>query len=159
MPAKTAPADPHPDTFAIAIAGAGVLITALVLQAFDQSIFLAPFAAGAAVIGALPMSPISQPRCIIGGNVIGAGVGLLLGTALSSGALGPAIAAIAAMFVMYVSRTLHPPALATAILAYQHADQPWESLGAISLAAVVTVTCATLMLRLHGTREYPARWL
>jgi CBS-domain-containing membrane protein len=154
--ARSPQADPDP--YAIAIAGAGVLITALVLDAFDQAIFLAPFATAAVVIGVLPMSDIAQPRSIVGGSIAGAAVGLLLGTAFTSAAIGPAIAAVAAMLVMYGTRTLHPPALATAILAYQHADQPWDSFAAITLAAVVTVVCATVMLRLHHERAYPARW-
>lgn len=146
----------HPDPYAIAIAGIGVLLTALVLEAFDQVIFLAPFAASATVIYALPDSPLAQPRSIVGGNLIGVAVGLTLGAVFVSVAVGPAIAAALAVLLMAATRTLHPPAVATAILAYQHSGQPVDTLTAVAVAAIVTVTCAVVLIRLAHRRAYPA---
>ena len=108
------------------LAGLGVLLLLLVLDAVTQTVLIASLGASAFIAFAVPRSLHSDPRHLVGGYV----VGLISGVAMSSlysllslqgswdhaimivfGALAISIA----MFTMVVTRTEHPPAAALAL--------------------------------------------
>lgn len=108
------------------LAGIGVLILLLVLDAVTQTVLIASLGASAFIAFAVPRSLHSGPRHLIGGYVIG----MIAGAAMSSlyllfslqGAWGHAVLIIfgalaisLAMFAMVVTRTEHPPAAALAL--------------------------------------------
>lgn len=108
------------------LAGVGVLILLLVLDAVTQTVLIASLGASAFIAFAVPRSLHSGPRHLIGGYV----VGIISGVAMSSvyslftlhGAWDHAVMIIFgalaisfAMFAMVVTRTEHPPAAALAL--------------------------------------------
>jgi len=108
------------------LAGFVVFILLLVLDAVTQTVLIAALGASAFIAFAVPRSPHSGPRHMIGGYVVGIFAGSLMATlkamiGASAGAdhavmvIFGAIAISLAMFTMVVTRTEHPPAAALAL--------------------------------------------
>lgn len=108
------------------LAGLGVLLLLLVLDAVTQTVLIASLGASAFIAFAVPRSLHSDPRHMVGGYV----VGILSGVAMASvyalftlqGSWDQAIMIVfgalaisMAMFIMVVTRTEHPPAAALAL--------------------------------------------
>lgn len=81
---------------------------------------VAPLGASAVLVFAVPASPLAQPWSVIGGSILSALIGLVAGTwighHLGLPILGAAAAVGCAMAVMSVTRSLHPPGGACALL-------------------------------------------
>ena len=108
------------------LAGLVVLVLLLVLDAVTQTVLIAALGASAFIAFAVPRSPHSGPRSMIGGYVVGIVAGSSLSVlntliGVSAGAdhavmvIFGAIAISLAMFTMVVTRTEHPPAAALAL--------------------------------------------
>jgi CBS-domain-containing membrane protein len=109
------------------LAGFVVLLLLLILDAVTQTVLIAALGASAFIAFAVPRSPHSGPRSMIGGYAIGIVAGCLMATLESAMNVQGAAAAHAvmvvfgamaislAMFTMVVTRTEHPPAAALAL--------------------------------------------
>ncbi len=108
------------------LAGLVVLVLLLVLDAVTQTVLIAALGASVFIAFAVPRSPHSGPRHMIGGYVAGIFAGSLMATLktfidVSANAdhavmvIFGAIAISLAMFTMVVTRTEHPPAAALAL--------------------------------------------
>jgi CBS-domain-containing membrane protein len=108
------------------LAGLGVLLLLLILDAVTQTVLIASLGASAFIAFAVPRSLHSDPRHLVGGYVIG----LIAGVAMSSlyglfslqGAWDHAVMIVfgalaisLTMFAMVVARAEHPPAAALAL--------------------------------------------
>ena len=113
-------------TMQCGLAGLVVLVLLLVLDAVTQTVLIAALGASAFIAFAVPRSPHSGPRHMIGGYVAGIFAGSLMATLktfidVSANAdhavmvIFGAIAISLAMFTMVVTRTEHPPAAALAL--------------------------------------------
>jgi CBS-domain-containing membrane protein len=86
----------------------------------DKVFLIGSFGASAVLVYAAANSPLAQPRNVVGGHLLGALVGVT--TARLIGApellwLGAALAVSCSIVAMIVTKTLHPPGGATALLA------------------------------------------
>jgi CBS-domain-containing membrane protein len=108
------------------LAGVVVLVLLLVLDAVTQTVLIAALGASAFIAFAVPRSPHSSPRHMIGGYLVGIIAGSLMATLKATIDISPgidhaimvifgAIAISLAMFTMVVTRTEHPPAAALAL--------------------------------------------
>jgi CBS-domain-containing membrane protein len=109
------------------LAGFVVLVLLLILDAVTQTVLIAALGASAFIAFAVPRSPHSGPRSMIGGYAIGMVAGCLMATlesAMNVQGVGAAHAVMVvfgamaisfAMFAMVVTRTEHPPAAALAL--------------------------------------------
>jgi len=108
------------------LAGLVVLVLLLVLDAVTQTVLIAALGASTFIAFAVPRSPHSGPRHMIGGYVAGMFAGALMATLKTMIDVSPsadhavmvvfgAIAISLAMFTMVVTRTEHPPAAALAL--------------------------------------------
>lgn len=99
----------------IAVSGAAGL---LVLGPGAPSLpwLVAPAGASAVLIFAVPASPLAQPWSVIGGNVISAAIGILVGHAIGGPLLAGSVAVGLAIAAMSMGRCLHPPGGACALL-------------------------------------------
>lgn len=109
------------------LAGIVVFVLLLVMDTVTQTVLIAALGASSFIAFAVPRSPHSGPRHLIGGYVVGILAGGLM--AFLSEALGPsggivghaviivfaALAMATAMFLMVVTKTEHPPAAALAL--------------------------------------------
>lgn len=138
--------------------GASMFALATLGALIGSPLLIAPFASSAALKHAAPESPMAAPRSVVGGHLLAALVGLAVGALMGEAALAVAVATGLAAMLMTTARILHPPAIATALLALQRHGDHWFPLQVV-LAGAATLTLATIVLSplLHG-RAYPVRW-
>ncbi len=104
----------------LAGAGAALALAALgFLGEWTGHLWLiAPFGASAVLIFAAPTAVLSQPANLVGGHVTGALIALALVAVFPGHVWLAAVAAGLAITTMVLMRIVHPPAGATALLAY-----------------------------------------
>jgi len=120
------------------------------------------FGASAVLLFGAPSAPFSQPRNVIGGHVLsslcGVGTTQLLADAVGVAVAGP-VAVATALVVMQLTRTVHPPAGGTALIAV-HGSPAIDALGwgfgvPCAVGPSVLVLSALGLHRLTGVK-YPA---
>lgn len=144
--------------------GAVALLHEKMLAPHDLVMLIGSFGASAVLIYGAITSPLAQPRHLLGGHLvsgfIGVGVYQLLG---QFPWLAAALAVSLAIVVMQMTRTLHPPGGATALIAVIGSDKI-HALGwlypvvpAFS-GALVMLLVALLVNNLAPERRYPLYW-
>ncbi|KAJ3172933.1 hypothetical protein HDU88_004388 [Geranomyces variabilis] len=136
---------------------------------------VASFAATAVLIYCTIESPLAQPRCVFGGHVVSALIGVSVQKVMVALAdvtdtdvlhwrsTGCAIAVATAIVGMMLTRTTHPPGGATAFAFIAGTKDIWDLgylyvLTPIAFGAAVLLIVATLVNNLFG-RPYPQYWL
>ena len=134
----------------------------------SHTMLIGSFGASAVLLYAAPAAALSQPRCLLGGHVLSAlvGVAVRVGAVQAGGApewLGCALAVSLAIGAMLATGTLHPPGGATALIAVT-GDAAVKRLGFL-FALLPTAAGAALLLlvalALNNLREgsrYPMYW-
>jgi len=131
----------------------------------DLVFLIGSFGASAVLVFGAIKSPLAQPRNLIGGHVISGLIGvacyqLFGGTMWLSAALAVSLC-IAAMFI---TKTLHPPGGATALIAVI-GGQKIHNLGFLyafvpaGLGALILLFVALIVNNLSATRRYPEYWM
>lgn len=100
---------------------AGILITGLICRLWlgpdhpGLPFLIAPMGASAVLLFAVPASPLARPWPVVGGNILSALVAWLCVMLLDDPVVAAAVAVGAAIALMSVSRSLHPPGGAVAL--------------------------------------------
>lgn len=123
--------------------------------------------ATAVLLYAVPESPLSQPRNVVGGNVLACIVGLLFRYLTDAVAslrwLTGALAVSCSIVAMLLTNTLHPPAGALALVAATTTDPLilaqgwWMVLTPVAWGCAVMVMVAVLVDNVFF--DYPQYWL
>lgn len=149
-----------------AFLGIGVVsyINFNVIGETDLVMLAGSFGASSVLIYGAIKSPLAQPRCLLGGHLVSAVIGVacykLLPDHLS---LASALAVATAIAVMHYTRTLHPPGGATALIAVIGSEKI-HALGflyvlfPIGLGAVTMLIIALLVNNIPKERRYPEFW-
>ena len=133
-------------------------------QPQDLVMIIGSFGASAVLIYGAKKAPLSQPRNLIGGHVLSAIVGVACFQYFGTmPILASALAVSLAIALMQLTKTLHPPGGATALIAVIGSDSI-HNLGyyyaivpALS-GAVVMLIVALLVNNLAPSRSYPKYW-
>lgn len=131
----------------------------------DLTLLIGSFGASAVLVYAAIKSPLAQPRNLVGGHVISALTGvacfqLFGGTLWVAAALSVSFA----IAMMLITKTLHPPGGATALIAVIGGDKI-HSLGFLyalvpaGVGACVLLLIALVVNNLSKNRRYPEYWL
>lgn len=127
-------------------------------------LMIGSFGASAVLIYGAPRSPLSQPRNVIGGHLVSAFVGVSVFLAIPDPLwLASALAVSTAIAAMHLTKTLHPPGGATALIAIIGGDRI-HSLGYMYMVSPVLmgVVLMTLIAIIGNTsvkgRSYPLYW-
>lgn len=123
------------------------------------------FGASAVLIYGAIRSPLAQPRNLIGGHVLSAVVGVAAYRYLGGQPwLAAAMAVSVSIALMHLTKTLHPPGGATALIAVIGGDSV-HSLGylyaiiPVAVGACVMLTIALIVNNISKGRRYPEFWL
>lgn len=102
-------------TLAIAVSGA---LTALLLGLDNTALpwLVAPVGASAVLVFSVPASPLAQPRSVIAGNLLSSVAGLAAGQLFGDPLPAASVAVGMAIALMSLTRSLHPPGGACALL-------------------------------------------
>lgn len=147
----------------IGIALVGLLHARLVDQT-GQALLIGSFGATAVLVYGAIRSPLAQPRNVLGGHVLSALIGVCAQQALGATPwLAAAVAVATAIAVMHLTRTLHPPGGATALIAVIGGDSV-HSLGYMyalvpaGLGAMILLLVALVVNNIPERRRYPEFW-
>ncbi len=131
----------------------------------DMVLIIGSFGASAVLIYGAIRSPLAQPRNLIGGHILSAIIGVASFQMLGAIPwLASAFAVSTAIAVMHVTKTLHPPGGATALIAVIGGDQI-HNLGymyvlvPVGFGALIMLVVALLINNIPKTRKYPEFWL
>ena len=119
-------------------------------------LLIPPMAASMALVAGAPSLPLSQPRNVIGGQVISATVGVGVGL-VSHSLWAAAIAGGLALGAMLATRTSHSPAAATAVIAAMTASGAFSFILCAGIASVVLVLFGLVRAAFRRS-DYPAYW-
>lgn len=130
----------------------------------DLTMLIGSFGASAVLAYGAVRSPLAQPRNLVGGHVVSAVIGVTAWKLLHADPwLAPAVAVATAIAVMHLTRTLHPPGGATALIAVIGSDQI-HAVGytyvliPATLGPITMLIVALLINNLSSTRRYPEIW-
>ncbi|WP_329565944.1 HPP family protein [Kitasatospora sp. NBC_01266] len=133
------------------LVGVGVLL--------GEPLLIPPLAASAALVHGAPKLPISQPRNLVGGQLLAALIGFAVLPCTGHTAWGAAVAAGLALGAMMLTHLSHSPAAATAALVVLQGPHLVPFLPLLALATGLLVAIGMLAGRLGRTAvRYPLSW-
>ncbi len=140
-------------------------LSACYFEPRDLSLLIGSFGASAVLVYAAIKSPLAQPRNLVGGHVLSGLAGVacyqFFGSTLW---LAASLAVSFAIVIMLVTKTLHPPGGATALIAVIGGTKV-HSLGYLyalipaGAGAVILLLVALIVNNLAVHRKYPEYWL
>lgn len=134
------------------------------LPSIDMRVLNAPLGATAVLLFAVPESKLSQPRNVVGGQILSAVVGCTVRCIFPEHLtwVSAPVAVGVAVFFMMLTRTVHPPGGATALLiAALQPKGKWSSWIYVPAFAVGTIgmqLIAFIMNLITPGRAYPTFW-
>ena len=136
----------------------------LCAQEWNLPLLIGSFGASAVLAFGAPESPLAQPRNLVGGHMLSALVGvscqMLLGQEPAAAA---ALAVSTAIALMRVTKTLHPPGGATALIAVT-GGEGIHQLGYLYafvpclLGALIMLAIALIVNNIPKAQRYPQFW-
>ncbi len=135
-------------------------------DATDNLFLIGSFGASAVLVYGAPQAEFSQPRNLLGGHILSALVGITVYKLIPGDvSLASALAVSLSIMAMHLTRTLHPPGGATALIAVIgsseiHALGYIFVLSPVALGAVVILLVALVINNLSSNpkRHYPVFW-
>lgn len=151
-------------TFIGSFVGIGLigLLNSQYLVASDNLFLIGSFGASSVLVYGLVNSPLAQPRNLIGGHVICAIIGVTISKLITDEVwLACALAVSLSIVAMQITKTLHPPGGATALIAVT-GGKKIEELGYLYvlspvLTGVLILFAVALIFNNLRHREYPSR--
>lgn len=130
----------------------------------DMVMIIGSFGASAVLIYGAVKSPLAQPRNLIGGHVLSALVGVTCYKLFPGHIwLAASLAVSTSIALMHITKTLHPPGGATALIAVIGSSKI-HSLGylyaivPVGFGAMIMLAVALLINNIPKTRRYPEFW-
>ena len=130
----------------------------------DLTLLIGSFGASAVLVYGAIRSPLAQPRNLVGGHIVSAIIGVLAWKLLHADPwLASAVAVATAIAVMHLTRTLHPPGGATALIAVIGSDSIHAAgftyvLIPATVGPLILLLVALVVNNLAAARRYPEIW-
>ncbi|WP_460613005.1 HPP family protein [Hymenobacter seoulensis] len=154
----------HLWTFLGSFVGIGLLgwLNSTFLSPTDNLFLIASFGASSVLIYGIINSPLAQPRNLMGGHVLCALVGVTVQQQLPHPLwLAAALAVSVSIVLMQVTRTLHPPGGATALMAVIGSEKLkalgyWYVVSPVLSGVIILFLVALIFNNATTHRSYPA---
>lgn len=136
----------------------------LFFDGFDMTLMIGSFGATAVLLYGAVRSPLAQPRNLIGGHMISAVIGVLCWKFLNHDLwIAESMAVATSIAAMHLTRTLHPPGGATALIAVIgsptiHNMGFWYVLIPATIGPLILLIVALLVNNIPSSRRYPEIW-
>lgn len=155
----------HVWTFIGAFLGIALIgwINAYHLAPSDTIFLIGSFGASSVLIYGIINSPLAQPRNLIGGHLVCALVGVTVHYIVpDQGWLAAALAVSLSIVLMQITKTLHPPGGATALIANIGSPKIvalgyWYVLSPVLTGVLILFFVAVLVNNLAPHRRYPKK--
>ncbi|WP_298267665.1 HPP family protein [Geobacter sp.] len=137
---------------------AGILAILAVTRLAGHPLLIGSFGASAVLLFGAAESPLAQPRNLVGGHLLSAAVAVVVVACGGTGSAAIALAVGVATLLMYLTRTVHPPGGATALIGVQgHAGAAFL-LMPVLVGALILLAVALLTNNIVHHRHYPEHW-
>ena len=129
----------------------------------DYVFLIGSFGASSVLVYGVIESPLAQPRNLIGGHVVSALVGVTIQKLLPDLIwIAAPLAVSLSIILMQVTKTLHPPGGATALIAIAGSEKVkelgyWYVLSPVLLGTIILLITALVFNNMSSKRQYPAR--
>jgi CBS domain-containing membrane protein len=153
----------HLWTFIGSFCGIGLIgfLNSHYLDFYDNLFLIGSFGASSVLIYGVINSPLAQPRNLIGGHVICALTGVTIHYVIPSEVwLAGALAVSVSIVLMQITKTLHPPGGATALIAVIGSDKI-QKLGYLYVISpvltgvIILLVVALIFNNMTSHRRYP----
>jgi CBS-domain-containing membrane protein len=138
-------------------AGVGAALTIGILEwlnlSWQVALIMAPFGASCVLLFSLPDSPLARPNNVLGGHLLTACIGLLIGLLPLPVEVQMALATGLAIALMQGLNVIHPPAGANPLLILMTGQEP------VFLWQTVLPGTLLLMALAYGFQWLRRRWL
>lgn len=142
------------------ISGTVSILTILaVTRMAGHPLLIGSFGASAVLLFGACESPLAQPRNLVGGHLVSACVAVAITALMGSGPLAISLAVGISILCMYVTRTIHPPGGATALIGVQGHAGPFFLLVPVLAGVLILLAMALVTNNLVHHRQYPKHWL
>ena len=146
-----------------AVVGIGVIafIHSYLLDKQANVFLIGSFGASSVLVYGAIQSPLAQPRNLVGGHVISAIMGVSVGMVMPDIIWLTAPLAVALSIVsMQVTKTLHPPGGATALIAVMGSEKIeslgyWYVLSPVLTGSLILLIVALIFNNMTADRKYP----
>jgi CBS domain-containing membrane protein len=153
----------HLLTFLGAFFGIGIIgfFNSQCFVASDNLFLIGSFGASAVLIYGVINSPLAQPRNLIGGHLISALIGVTVHKLFPNELwLAAALAVALSIVAMQITKTLHPPGGATALIANIGSEKIknlgyFYVLSPVLTGVLILLTVALIFNNISKTRKYP----
>jgi len=136
-----------------------ILAILLLTKLAGHPLLIGSFGASAVLLFGASESPLAQPRNLLGGHLVSATVAVIIVALFGSGSLAMAAAVGLSILLMYLTRTIHPPGGATALIGVQgHAGMGFL-LFPILAGVLILLAVALLTNNIVHHRQYPKNWI
>lgn len=155
----------HLLTFLGAFVGIGLIgfINSKYFVANDNLFLIGSFGASSVLIYGVINSPLAQPRNLIGGHLLSAIIGVSIHKLIPNEIwLASALAVALSIVVMQITKTLHPPGGATAMIANIGSEKV-KALGYLYVLSpvltgvLILLVVALIFNNISSTRSYPMK--
>ena len=129
----------------------------------DYVFLIGSFGASSVLIYGVIESPLAQPRNLIGGHVVSALVGVTIQKLLPDLIwIAAPLAVSLSIILMQVTKTLHPPGGATALIAIAGSEKVkelgyWYVVSPVLLGTIILLITALVFNNMSSKRQYPAK--
>jgi len=142
------------------VCGTGSILAILaVTRLAGYPLLIGSFGASAVLLCGAEESPLSQPRNLVGGHLISAGVAVAIVAAGGMGALAASLAVGFSILLMHLTRTTHPPGGATALIGVLGQVGPSFLLVPVLCGVLILLAFALVTNNIVHHRQYPQHWL
>lgn len=140
-------------------------LDAAIFQGYELILLMGPAGASAVLVFGATRSPLAQPRNLVGGHVFSAIIGVLAGKVFGANLIiASSIAVSTSIALMHLTKTLHPPGGATALIAVIGGEKI-KAMGFLyvifptAISSLILLVIAVLFNNLINSRKYPDHWI
>ena len=137
----------------------GILAICEITTLVGHPLLIGSFGASAVLLFGATDSPLAQPRNLVGGHLVSAGVAVVVVALFGSSTVTMALGVGLAIFVMNLTHTTHPPGGATALIGVQGAVGPGFILLPVLAGDLILLATAIFTNNVVYHRSYPKHWL
>ncbi len=137
----------------------GIVTVAYLSFVYRLPLFVPSFGASAVIIYGTPDLPFAQPRNVIFGHMFSAAIGVVVYLIFGLSWWSAALAVSLAIGLMLLTKTTHPPAGATALIAVLTKASPYYIFTPVAMGAVMLIVIGLITNNLSPNRNYPKYWI
>lgn len=151
----------HPFDVFISWLGAflGISTVAYLTLTYEAPLMVASFGASAVLIYGVPDVPLAQPRNVFFGHVLSATTGVIIYSIFGLSWWSTALGCSLSIGLMLLTKTTHPPAGATGMVAVWTQQSPMFIFAPVAAGAVILIIIGLITNNISPRRSYPKYWI